>query len=124
MVSQPNQKSTDPCIFVDVDDTFVRSIGTKRIPIPSVFQHVRDLYAQGAILYCWSAGGMEYAQRSAAEFGIADCFTAFLPKPNVLIDDQNAAQWPSTILIHPSNCNGLSLDDYKNQLKNHAGGKV
>jgi hypothetical protein len=104
-------------IFVDVDDTLVRSMGTKRIPMPSVIQHVRDLHAQGAVLYCWSAGGAEYAQRSAEELGIAQCFLAFLPKPNIFIDDQNVTNWPRSVLIHPSNCNGRSLDNYRDQLK-------
>jgi hypothetical protein len=104
-------------VFVDVDDTLVRSAGTKRIPMPSVIQHVRELHAQGAVLYCWSAGGAEHARRSAAEFALADCFTAFLPKPNVFLDDQNAAEWPRSLLVHPSNCSGRSLDDYRSQLR-------
>ncbi len=104
-------------VFVDVDDTLVRSAGTKRIPMPSVIQHVRELHAQGAVLYCWSAGGAEYARRSAEEFELADCFTAFLPKPNVFLDDQNAAEWPRSLLVHPSNCSGRSLDDYRSQLR-------
>lgn len=102
-------------VFVDVDDTLVRSVGSKRIPIPSVIQHVRDLHAQGAVLFCWSAGGADYAQQSAEEFGIAGCFRAFLPKPNVMIDDQSAVEWPRCTLVHPSNCGGRSLHDYKVQ---------
>ena len=103
-------------VFVDVDDTLVRSSGGKRIPMPSVIQHIRDLHAQGAILYCWSAGGMDYARQSAEECGIAECFTTFLPKPNVFIDDQSASEWPRSVLIHPSSCVGHSLDDYRRLL--------
>ena len=110
-----------PCnainIFVDVDDTLVRSFGTKRIPIPSVVQHIRDLHSQGAVLYCWSAGGAEYAQRSSEELGIAQCFSGFLPKPNIFIDDQNVTNWPRSCLIHPSKCSGHTLNTYKDQLK-------
>jgi len=51
-------------IFVDVDDTFVRSYGTKRIPMPAVIHHIRSLFDQGAELYCWSSGGAEYARDS------------------------------------------------------------
>ena len=40
------------CIYVDVDDTLVRSVGSKRIPIPSVIRHVGELHREGAILYC------------------------------------------------------------------------
>ena len=103
-------------VYVDVDDTLVRSAGSKRIPMPAVILHVRELHAQGAVLYCWSAGGAEYARQSAEEFGLTECFTAFLPKPNVFIDDQSAAEWPRSVLVHPSSCGGRSLDDYRGQL--------
>lgn len=74
-------------IYVDVDDTFVRSHGAKRIPMPAVIAAIRQIHAQGETLYCWSSGGAEYARASAEEFGIGDCFQAFLPKPDVLLDD-------------------------------------
>ena len=91
-------------IFVDVDDTFVRTYGTTRIPIPAAIGHIRALHAQGATLYCWSSGGAEYARTSAAEFGLTDCFTAFLPKPDVLLDDQNIVDWRSLRQVHPNEC--------------------
>ena len=68
-------------VFVDVDDTLVRSVGTKRIPMPRVVDRVKSLHKDGAILYLWSSGGADYARDSAKELGIADLFTAFLPKP-------------------------------------------
>lgn len=113
----PNLSATPVHVFVDVDDTLVRSAGSKRIPMPSVIQHVRDLHAQGAVLYCWSAGGAEYARCSAEEFDLAACFTAFLPKPNVFLDDQSPAEWPRSIFIHPSSCSGRSLDDYRGSFR-------
>ena len=82
-------------VFIDVDDTLVRSVGTKRIPIPAVIARVRQLKQEGAILYLWSSGGAEYCKASAAEFGIDDCFVSFLPKPNVYIDDQPVHEWKS-----------------------------
>ncbi len=91
-------------IYVDVDDTFVRSVGTKRIPMPATIRHIRALKEQGAQMYCWSSGGAEYAQSSAREFGIEDCFTAFLPKPQILIDDQNIGDWRDLQWIHPASC--------------------
>ena len=100
-------------IYVDVDDTFVRSMGSKRIPIPSSIRHVQELFRQGAILYCWSSGGADYAKASAEEFGIAQCFVAFLPKPNILIDDQLVTEWPRFRTIHPNTCGSLSLTDYQ-----------
>jgi hypothetical protein len=92
-------------VYVDVDDTLVRSIGTKRIPLPAVIRHVRELHGSGAILYCWSTGGAEYAEATARELGIGECFHAFLPKPDVVIDDQPFAEWRGLTVLHPNNCN-------------------
>jgi hypothetical protein len=100
-------------IYVDVDDTFVRTHGTKRIPIPSVIQHIRDLANQGVELYCWSSGGAAYARRSAEEFGVAECFAAFLPKPNILLDDQEIETWRRLAQVHPGACLSWTLDDYR-----------
>ncbi len=43
--------SEHPVVYIDVDDTLVRSIGTKRIPMPANIARVRELHLQGAILY-------------------------------------------------------------------------
>ncbi len=104
----PADQSTPPLvIYVDVDDTFVRSYSTKRIPMPTIIRHIRALHEQGAELYCWSSGGAAYARASAEEFGIAYCFTAFLPKPDVLLDDQNVADWRRLRQVHPNECEAL-----------------
>jgi hydroxymethylpyrimidine pyrophosphatase-like HAD family hydrolase len=89
-------------VFVDVDDTLVRSVGTKRIPIPSVINRVKQLKAEGAELYLWSTGGAEYARSSARELGILDCFVDFLPKPTIMIDDQPVHEWKSCKHLYPS----------------------
>lgn len=106
------------CIYIDVDDTLVRSAGSKRIAMPAVIQHVRELHQQGALLYCWSSGGGDYARQSAEEFGIAHCFAGFLPKPHVMIDDQRVAEWPQFLHVHPSSIRTLS--EYRAGLE-HAG---
>lgn len=104
-------------IFVDVDDTLVRSYGTKRIPITATIEHLKTLKKQGAHLYCWSSGGADYAQKSAEEFGIAELFTAFLPKPQVIIDDQNINDWKRLIQVHPLSCSQKTLDNYHSALE-------
>lgn len=88
--------------YVDVDDTLVRSTGTKRIPIVSVVQHVRTLKEEGWELYCWSSGGGDYAKASAEELGIAACFVGFLPKPDVMIDDVPPQSWSFLRVVHPA----------------------
>ncbi|MES2070031.1 MAG: DUF705 domain-containing protein [Pseudomonadota bacterium] len=80
-------------VFVDVDDTLVRSVGTKRIPMPSVIAQVRRLKAEGATLFMWSSGGADYCRVTAAEIGISDCFDGYLPKPTVYLDDQPVDEW-------------------------------
>lgn len=80
-------------VFVDVDDTLIRSVGTKRIPMPGVVASVRELHKQGVELYLWSSGGAEYARASAGELDIQECFVAFLPKPHAYIDDQPVHEW-------------------------------
>jgi predicted HAD superfamily phosphohydrolase YqeG len=80
-------------VFVDVDDTIVRTIGSKRIPIPRVIEYIKQAHARGAVLYLWSSGGAEYARQSAIEFGVQDLFEAFLPKPKTYVDDQVISDW-------------------------------
>lgn len=86
--------------YVDVDDTLVRSFGTKRIPITHVVETVRRLHRQGWTLYCWSQVGQEYAESSAKELGIHECFQGFLTKPNVLLDDVSPSTWCR--VLHPN----------------------
>ena len=80
-------------VYVDVDDTLVRSVGTKRIPMPRVIERVRSLHAEGAVMYLWSTGGAEYARATAEELKIAHCFAGFLPKPTLILDDQPVSEW-------------------------------
>ena len=65
------------CIYIDVDETFVRNVDRKQLPIPDVIAHIKALKMENATLYCWSSGGADYARQRAEAFGIADCFTAF-----------------------------------------------
>ena len=82
-----------PIVHVDVDDTLVRSAGTKRIPIPRVIERVRALAAQGATLYLWSTAGAVYAEQTARQLGLTTCFSGFLPKPTLILDDQPISEW-------------------------------
>ena len=94
----------DQVVYVDVDDTLIRSVGTKRIPMPRVVDKVRRLHQEGATLYLWSTGGADYARESARELGLTECFVAFLPKPNLIIDDQAVSDWRSCDHLFPMSC--------------------
>ena len=78
---------------MDVDDTLVRTVGSKRIPMPNTIRRVRELFTEGHTMYLWSSGGADYCRASAEELGISDCFVGFLPKPELFIDDQEFQDW-------------------------------
>jgi phosphoglycolate phosphatase-like HAD superfamily hydrolase len=103
-------------VYVDVDETFLRNYGAKQMPIPTVIEHIKALKEEGAILYCWSSGGAEYAQRSAEKFGIEDCFTGFLPKPNVALDDMPFSKWHNLLEVHPNVCPSNTIESYKESI--------
>jgi phosphoglycolate phosphatase-like HAD superfamily hydrolase len=98
-------------IYVDVDDTLVRHASTAAVPIVHVIKQVRRLHARGFSLYCWSTGGADYARRIVTELGLAECFTAFLPKPTVLIDDQEMSVWLLKT-FHPMSIDDDAVDAY------------
>ena len=97
-------------IFVDVDDTLIRSVGRTRITIPSAVEAVKRFYREGAVLYLWSSGGADYARESAEFLGLIDCFVAFLPKPHLYIDDQPVADWRFCRHVLPQNAVLLADD--------------
>jgi hypothetical protein len=99
-------------VYIDVDDTLVRSAGTKTLPTPSMVEHAKRLAGSGAELYCWSTAGAEYARSTAHNLGIEHCFVGFLPKPHVVIDDQDLANWKRFAGVHPMNAAGMSVDEY------------
>jgi hypothetical protein len=111
-----DQQRRNLIVFVDVDDTLVRSISNKRVPIVNVIEHVRTLANSGATLYCWSSGGPGYAKKSAEELGIAKCFTGFLPKPNVFLDDQSPEAWRRCVHVHPLSITSRTMEDYLREL--------
>ena len=100
-------------VYVDVDDTLVRSAGTKLVPMPSMVEQVKRLAGEGAVLYCWSSVGAEYARGTVQKLGIESCFAGFLPKPNILIDDQVVSEWKRFATVHPLNASGKSIDEYR-----------
>jgi hypothetical protein len=110
----PNEQPTtsNPLVaFVDVDETLVRSAGSKRVPISEMIKRVRELREIGVELYCWSSGGAKYARETAVELGIGDCFVGFLPKPGVMIDDQAPADWRNLLCLHPNEASSMSATE-------------
>jgi hypothetical protein len=102
--------------YVDIDDTLIRSFGSKRIPMTEMVRQVQELHRDGVQLYAWSSGGGEYARTSAQELGIENCFQAFLPKPNVIIDDQAPAEWRRLIHVPPAAAVSKTAAQYVSKL--------
>jgi hypothetical protein len=108
--------ATDPkplVAFIDIDDTLVRSFGSKRIAMSAMVERVRLLHAEGAVLYAWSSGGADYARSSADELGVGACFVAFLPKPDVFIDDVPVEAWRYTVQLHPNTAAHRTVEELR-----------
>ncbi|MEO1529169.1 MAG: hydrolase [Planctomycetota bacterium] len=90
-------------VYIDVDDTLIRSVGSTRIPLPASVEYVRRMHAAGHAVYCWSRGGGDYAREVADSLGIAQCFVAFLPKPDVCLDDRGELMLDDCEIILPGN---------------------
>jgi hypothetical protein len=43
---------------------------------------------------------------------LEDCFAAFLPKPNIIIDDQAPASWRRLIHVHPGQALAKTIREY------------
>ncbi len=112
---------TPVVIFVDVDDTLVRSAGSKRFPMRSMIERVLELHGAGMRLYCWSSGGAGYAHRSAVELGLADCFVGFLSKPDLLIDDQPSVPGKTLACLHPNEAASMSVEEIAAAARRHGG---
>jgi hypothetical protein len=94
-------------VFVDVDDTLVRSFGSKQVPMSGSVESVRRLAAAAnVVLYCWSSGGGDYARSVCERLGIDDLFAGFLPKPDLMIDDQPPSDWKGLLVLHPNEFDG------------------
>lgn len=102
-------------VYIDVDDTLVRSVGTTRIPVPSVVEFIRTAHARGHVLYLWSRGGAEYSRSIADELRLTHCFAAFLPKPELLIDDAAPREWTHCRHVFPLQANAAELDRTPNK---------
>ena len=104
-------------VFVDIDDTLVRSFGSKRIAMSSMVDRVRALHAEGAVLYAWSSGGADYARSSAEELGLGGCFVAFLPKPDVFVDDVRIEAWRQVVQLHPNEAAHRTVEELRALLR-------
>ena len=83
-------------VYVDVDLTLVDE--HQRLK-PNAWEGLLTLREAGCRLFLWSTNGADYCRQIAERHELAPLFEAFLPKPDVYVDDM-----PSTFL------NGLLFD--------------
>ena len=101
-------------MFVDVNAAFEAGVRE------AVVEHLKGLEHQGCGLFAWSTHGAEAARGYAIEAGIEGLFEAFLPKPNVLLDEEAPDEWPGLTVQGPSalkehdsyySCNSIEILD-------------
>jgi len=102
-------------IYFDVDDTLIRTFGSKSLPIIHVIELVKQLKAAGAELYCWSHAGRDHAIDVAKEYNIYDCFVAFMTKPELMIDDRRLSDLHIQEM-HPNECH-LTAQELLSKIK-------
>lgn len=103
---------TRAVVYVDVDDTLVRTYGAKRIAMGRTVAAIRELATHDVVLYCWSSGGADYCREVCEELEIAELFKGFLPKPNILVDDVRVESGRRFVQLHP-NCSRPPYVDHR-----------
>lgn len=54
--------------------------------------------------------------RARSPLGIAECFAAFLPKPELFVDDASVEHW-SAVALHHAECHGITVEEVLARLK-------
>ena len=105
-------------VYVDVDDTLVRSFGSKQFPNTLLVERVRLLLRDPSVTaYCWSSGGAEYAEKVARDLDLHLLFAGFLPKPNLMIDDQPPEAWRDLLVLHPNEATHTDAEAVRKRLQ-------
>ncbi len=104
------------CIYVDADGTLIRNQGGRMEPVPELVARIREWHAEGALLYCWSSQGANYARQIAKTLGLEPCFSTFLCKPHILVDDQALTDWQYFLHRYPSQAANHSTVDLERLL--------
>src|SRR5262245_43402278 len=71
-------------IYVDVDLTVVDHLGQL---LPQAIEGLLTLREADCKLFLWSNNGAEYCRQIAERYEMTPLFEAFLPKPDIYIDD-------------------------------------
>ena len=102
----PRMKNVN--IFVDVDLTVVDEQGRL---LPNAVEGLLTLREAGCRLFLWSTGGAEYCRRIAERYEIAPLFDAFLPKPDLYVDDMPSTFSNSLVLNVADHADWQALAD-------------
>lgn len=97
-------------IYCDVDNTL---IDHNNSPKKNTLKYLEYARSKGAVLYLWSQGGADYCRDIANQLGITHWFKAFLPKPEIVVDDLPIKAPFISKHIHPIQLIGLNWDNVK-----------
>jgi len=91
-------------VYVDVDDTIM---DRHDHPKPSVIEFLHYAKSRGCRLFLWSQAGDDYCKEHAERLGIAHLFQAFLPKPDIAVDDLQITTRFIRAWFHPIQLAGI-----------------
>lgn len=91
-------------VYIDMDLTIVDIYGAL---LPGVADRLIEMRERGYELYCWSAGGEEYARALLVKHRIITLFKNVMDKPTMIIDDN-----PESLLKYPKVIKVNSRDDW------------
>lgn len=90
-----SRKMSNVVIYVDVDLTLVDELQRLK---RNAWEGLLTLREAGCRLILWSTNGGDYCREIAERHEIAPLFDAFLPKPDLYIDDMPATFLNSRVL--------------------------
>jgi hypothetical protein len=98
-------------IYIDVDGTLLNSNEGVDPRAKEILRKIRlklNEYPDSG-LYLWSGAGGDYARSKANEHGLAEFFSGFAGKPDVIIDDNPSSVSPRRTVLWRGDCQWQSL---------------
>ena len=85
-------------VYIDVDNTLIND---KDELFPGVVEKLACWKVRYTSVVCWSHSGAEHAKRVCKKHKIDKFFTAFMDKPDVIVDDDPLMimTFPATLLV-------------------------
>ena len=102
-------------IYVDVDNTLVRTVRGTELPIPKVVRHIKKLHHEGALLYCSVTVARTMLAKPHNVWESMRVSLVFSESPKFSSTMNELEEWPCVVDVHP-NCLA-TLKRYKARLQ-------